>query len=371
MYVSAYDYRRFLLRTDPTSPTTTALSTAAEPACPLDLAGLNAGEYAATRPVIVRILAEVAPDQDALHAMVAVLDTFTAYAERRGVRTWPDTTTALVTSFVRCTEVDLADDARLLRKNTVHAAYLALVDADLQDDLSPAEGVTLVDPSARSAPSVQQAGADEEGKTRRKYSDRTHVRPATHDEITLIRLATRFAGTTRAQHLPAAAVAICSSTATTSEAPQVLWEHLRTIDGDEMVQLAGRVDENNGEEKAIARRTVPLDMWCVGALEAWRTERSEVRPVDPTLSVLYSGAQSLVSNSAQVSTDKQIAKVLGIADLSDLDGLTAGSLRLWAATRHITDLYTLDAGAAAAGIEPLTLHRHVTQQGDRGLRRSS
>ena len=92
---------------------------------------------------------------------------------------------------------------------------------------------------------------------------------------------------------------------------------------------------------------------------------------DPTSSVLYSGAQSLVSNSAQVSTDKQIAKVLGIADLRHLDGLTAGSLRLWAATRHITDPYTLDAGAAAAGTEPLTLHRHVTQQGDRGLRRSS
>ena len=323
MHVSAYDYRRFLLRTDPTYPTTDT-STATKPAAALDLEGLSAGEYAATRPVIVRILAQVAPDQDALNSMVAALDTFTAYAQRRGVRTWPDTTAALVTSFVRCTEVDLPDDARFLRKNTVHSAYLALVDADLQDGMSPAEGVTLTEPSAGGAPSVGQAGENEQeskkGKARRTYSDRTHVRPATHDEITLIRLATRFAGTMRAQHLPAAAVAICSSTATTSEAPQVLREHLRTIDGDEMVQLAGRPDKSNGQEKAIAHRTaphrtVPLDTWCVGALEAWRTERGEVRLVDPTSSVLYSGAQSLVSNGAQVSTDKQIAKVLGIADL--------------------------------------------------------
>ena len=370
MHIRSYDYTPALLRIDPTIPAVPARSISS-PEGGADFAAQYAGEFAATRPVISQIWTELSPSAPALASMLSVLDAFIAYARRHGTCSWTDTTTDLVAAFVLDTDDELTGgDVSHLRKNSLHAAFLALIDADLYDEVSPAEGILPIDEPKLAAPTKNvKADGKPKPKTRCKYSERTHVRPATHDEIMLIRLAARFAGTNRAQHLPAAAVAMCTSTATTSEAPQVLWQHLTTNAATSSLVLAGRIDETHDHEKAIAPRTVTLDPWCADALQAWRAERSEVRAVDPASSVVYAGAKSLLSNSAQVSTDRQIAKVLEIADLRHLEGLTAGSLRLWAATRHVTDLSTLVAGAAAADVDPLTLHRHITQQGDRALLR--
>lgn len=55
------------------------------------------------------------------------------------------------------------------------------------------------------------------------------------------------------------------------------------------------------------------------------------------------------------------------AGLSDTRGLSAGSLRLWAATKDATDPGTAAAGARRAGIRFATLHRQVHQLGERAF----
>jgi hypothetical protein len=50
-------------------------------------------------------------------------------------------------------------------------------------------------------------------------------------------------------------------------------------------------------------------------------------------------------------------------------GFSAGSLRLWAAARHVTGFATLIDGASIAGIDPFTLHRHITRSRSGGLAR--
>ena len=151
----------------------------------------------------------------------------------------------------------------------------------------------------------------------------------------------------------------------TSEAARVRWQDLA---GDAAVTLAGRPVATPGSEKLIAARTVTLDPWAAQALATWRTERSAHRPVDPGASVLYGGNQMLISNTAQACADRQIAKAMELADLRDQPGLTAGSLRLWAAARNITTLATLIEGAALAGVDPLTLRRHLTAPGEKPWR---
>ena len=331
-----------------------------------DTEALYAGTYAATLPVIECVLAQVSPDLATTATMVAVVVHLTEHATTRGFTTWHEIPREVITQFIS-RDKDAGDDTCRLRKNAVHGAYLALRDAGLFDGPSPAEGIDPVPSAVRADQRGKHLGDATPKRKRRPFADRVHVRPTSDDEILIIRLATRLAGTSRTRGLPAAAVAICSSSATTTEAPQVLWRQLQNHDMD----LAGRCAEPGREETAIAARTVRLDDWAATVLEDWRQERSEVRPVDPSASILYNGAQTLDSLSAQASADKQVRKALEIADLVREVGLSAGSLRLWAAARHVTTFASLEAGAAAAGIEPLTLLRQITQQGDRGFRRCS
>ena len=342
----SYDYTRYVLRTDPTCPPSAA--TADLGGQDVDLAAAMIGEFDATAPVIAGIWQQLTPGTVALEEMLAVTQAFTRFATRRGLRTWQAIPTKVIRDFICLPDPLITDSARKLRKNAVHGAYLALTDAALFDATSPARGIhPAPPPTRRAAPRAGRAPV--------------HLRSATHDEILLIRLACRLAGTGRTQHLPAAAVALCTSAATTSEAAQVCWKDLAS---DAAVTFAGRPAATPGSEKLIAARTVPLDPWAAQALAAWRTERSAHRPVDPGASMLYGGNQMLTSNTAQACTDRQIAKAMDLADLRDQPGLTAGSLRLWAAARNITTLATLIEGAALAGVDPLTLRRHLTAPGD-------
>lgn len=365
-----YNYRHtYIMRTDPTVPaqsTTAPGSPAPAPAPAPDPQDLYAGTFAATLPVIEAVWAQVSPNPATTATMAASVVHLTEHATASGFTTWDQIQRELITRFIG-RDKDVGDDTRRLRKNAAHGAYLALRDDGLFDGPSPTEGIDPVPGAIRADDRGKHLGDAARKRKRRAYVDRVHVRPASDDEILLIRLATRLAGTTRASGLPAAAVAICSSSATTTEAPQVLWRHLQ----DHNMDLAGRYADPGRQETAIAARTVHLDTWAKEALEDWRQERSEVRPIDPNASVLYNGAQTLDSLSAQVSADKQVRKALQIADLDREVGLSAGSLRMWAAARHITTFAALETGAATAGIEPLTLLRQITQQGDRGFRRCS
>ena len=364
-----YDYRHtYIKRTDPTVPAqSTPAPGSADPApAPApDPQDLYAGTFAATLPVIEAVWAQVSPDPATTATMAAVLVPLTEHATAAGFTTWDQIPATLIRRFIG-RDKDVGGDTRRLRKNAAHGAYVALRDAGLYDGSStPTEGIDPVPQAVRADERGKHLGDAACKRKRRAYVERVHVRPASDDEILLIRLATRLAGTTRAKGLPAAAVAICSSSATTTEAPQVLWRHLKEHNMD----LAGRYADPGRQETTIAARTVHLDNWAADALENWWQERSEVRPIDRGASVLYTGAQALDSLSAQVSADKQVRKALQIADLTRETGLSAGSLRMWAAARHITTFAGLETGAATAGIEPLTLLRQITQQGDRGFRR--
>jgi hypothetical protein len=200
------------------------------------------------------------------------------------------------------------------------------------------------------------------------------VRSATHDEMLVVRLATRRAVTSQTIHLPAAAVAICSSSATTTEAPQVLWGHVETTGDVSQIALPGSPLAADTTEPRIAPRTVALDPWNAEALTDWHAERhakdkpGKASNVDPTTSVLFTGKKPLNSDSAQKAADQQVRKAFTIADLERELGFSAGSLRLWAAARHVTGFVTLITGADVAGIDPFVLHRQVTRGSDCRLR---
>jgi hypothetical protein len=191
----------------------------------------------------------------------------------------------------------------------------------------------------------------------------------------LVRLATRLAVTSRTQHLPAAAVAICSSSATAAEAAQVLWAHVQT-EATPQMSLPGQLATTGPAQHRIAPRTVALDPWAAEALADWRTERgAKDKPgnasrVASGRSVIYTGGKALDSDSARIAADQQIGKAVQIADLNRELGFSAGSLRLWAAARHVNEFATLIHAADIAGLDPLELHRQITRAADRRAPRS-
>lgn len=366
MFSNTYDYTAYALRTDPSCPLPAAEAVELLATTP-QLGNTLDGTFLGTMPVIANIWSQFGPDHTALLEMIRVAMDFVETTVEQGIIRWADVPSSAVSDFVTEEHPQINDEVRRLRKNTVHACYLALTDAGLHHGDSPAAGIDPIPDTVRTDERGQRRGNPKEKKVRRGYNDRVHVRPATHDEVILTRLATRLAGTTRSTHLSAAAVALCSTTATTHEAPQVTWADVT----DETVSFVGRAVAPGREETHIAARTRPLDRWAAQSLADWRAERSAVRPVHPDSSVLYSGQQALTSDSAQISADQQVRKAFQIADLNREAGLTAGSLRMWAAARLVTDFPSLADGAEAAGVDPLTLHRQVTQQGERGLRLSS
>jgi hypothetical protein len=125
----------------------------------------------------------------------------------------------------------------------------------------------------------------------------------------------------------------------------------------------------------IEARIVTLDPWEAEVLTDWHTElQAKDKPgktsrVASATSVLYTGKQALDSNSAHADVDQQIRKAVTIADLGRETGISAGSLRLWAAARHVTEFATLVDAAAVAGIDPLALHRQIVRGADRSRRR--
>ena len=342
-----YDYTPLLRRTDPTI----APLFPADLDQPVDVAAEMTGDLTATLPVIADIWQQVSPDLDTTANMLGVLAAFTTTATAAGATAWHDVPTELIAEFVHAPG-PAAGDACRLRKNAVHGAYLALYDAGLFDDVSPAAGIDPVPGQVRT-------------------DDRGPVRTATHDEMLILRLATRLAVSSRAVHLSAAAVAICSSSATTTEAPQVLWGHADLTGDVPQLALAGSPSATNDHEARIEARIVTLDPWAAEVLTDWHTElQAKDKPgktsrVAPTTSVLYTGKQALDSNSAHAAVDQQIRKAVTIADLGRETGFSAGSLRLWAAARHVTGFATLINGATVAGIDPFTLHRKVTRPGRR------
>lgn len=365
MNPSPYDYAgNYIARADPTCP---ALSIPAPTlGAAADFDDRYCGAFTATVPVIAGVWAQVSPDPATTTAMLAVLARFSQYATTGGFTTWESVPAQVISTFIAA-DKKVSGDVRRLRKNTIHGAYLALVDAGLHEGPSPAAGIDPVPGAVR----VDQRGKHRDNpkpsRNHRPYTDRVHVRPASNDEVLIIRLGAGLAGNSLTVSLSAATVAICTASATTTEAPQVLWRNLH----DDSVDLPGRAVTNGRKEGAIVARTITLDTWSIQALADWRDEQSKVRAVGARSSVLYNGKQQLDSYSAQVSADQQVRKALEIADLRREPGLSAGSLRLWAAARHVTTFAQMETGATLAGIEPLTLHRQITQQGERGLQRSA
>ena len=338
-----YDYSRILRRTDPTIPPLPLPETDQ----PIDVAAEMTGDLTATLPAIADIWQQVSPDADTTGQMFGALTAFTASATADGATTWHDVAVEDIASFIHAPGPNAGDVGRL-RKNAIHGAYLALYDAGLFDGVTPVAGIDAVPGQVRT---------DERGP----------VRAATHDEMLILRLATRLAASSRAVHLSAAAVAICSASATTTEAPQVLWGHADVTGGVPQLALAGSPSATNDDEARIEARIVTLDPWEAEVLTDWHTElQAKDRPgktsrVAPATSVLYTGKQALDSNSAHAGVDQQIRKAVAIADLGRETGFSAGSLRLWAAARHVTEFATLIDGADIAGINPFVLHRQVTR----------
>jgi hypothetical protein len=111
-----------------------------------------------------------------------------------------------------------------LRRNVITGSRLALAELDVLEDV-----VALEVPALASQGRDNFRGKCKDNplkkKTRRAYDERTHTRPATHDEVLITRLASRLVHSRVARHLCTATVAMITSTAAPAEVPQVLWMH--------------------------------------------------------------------------------------------------------------------------------------------------
>lgn len=353
MPTDQFNHRGLLMRTDPTCH---GANTAERITARLHTVALLAGDVEATLPVIAGVWAAVSPDPDTLSEMLAILTGFIDRAATQGVTRWDQVTTQMTGTFIA---PGATHGQRQLRKNTMHAAFLALADAHLYADPSPARGLAAPPPQKK----PNKANKDHPSKIKHRYDSCGGPRPTTHDEVLITRLATRLAANSRTTHLCAAAVALAGASATTCEAPQVRWKDVQlTLDHPQarQVSLPGRPTRTR-TESTIDPRTNRLDPWEYQALAGWKAECSANGAPPATASVLYTGRQPLVGNSAQVSADCQIRKAFDIADLTGDPTLSAGSLRLWAAARHVTGWASLPLGAQILGVEPMTLHRWLSQ----------
>lgn len=361
------DFGSLLLRVDP-SCSHADLALARRPV--FDMTAALAGSIADSLALVLQTWDEISPDPAATDAMAAVLITYAGVAiGQHRLTHWAELPPTLAREFVH--EDGLEQDAARLAKNTIHAAYLALADHGVPTGfdptspvLSPVHGLAAVPDHVRDDQRGTRRGDPFDERTRNGYDQQVHVRPATHDEVLLARLAAPFTQTNRTRHLAAAALATCSSTATTGEAPQVLWRNLDLAGGT--ITLPGRPADRGWAETAIAARSNDLDAWDAAALVNWHAERRLVRPLPSDASVLYGGNQALTSNSAQICADQQVRKLLQVADLRREPGLSAGSFRYWAAARHAAR-HGLTAAGRYAGVQPATLYRQLFQLGDRAL----
>jgi hypothetical protein len=358
-----FDYTRAVLRTDSTHG---PLSVQRLDVDNIDHYALYRGEPEAVLACVAGIWVQLAVPTPAVDAMAGVLEALLRQLSAGSAGTLYEADDEDLTAFVTAgadgaTAERSATDMRL-RRNAINATYLALEDAGVLDRVpvfrvAALKGDTRVDRRGKHRHNALAT------RTRNTYEERDHVRAATHDEVLLVRLASRLVGTRRTQHLSAVCVAVCTHTATTSEAPQVLWQHYT---GNQL-HLPGRTTAEPTPETDIAARIVDLDQWGSATLAAWQDENSRTRPPHPEDSMLYKGAQELTSNSATVCVDKQVRNAMARAGLDTTRGLTAGSLRLWAATKDVTTVGDAAAGAARAGVRLTTLHRLIHRLGERAI----
>lgn len=356
-----YDYTLLLRRTDPTI----APLFPANIDQPDDIDAQMTGDLTATLPVIADIWQQVSPDPDTTAQMLGALTAFTTTAIAAGAATWHDVAAELIAEFVHAPGPAPGDACRL-RKNAIHGAYLALKDAGPFHDASPVAGIDPVPGQIRTDERGRRRGNPQQARTRKAHGDGIPVRTATHDEMLVLRLASWIAITSQTTNLAAAAVAICSSSATAAEAAQVLWAHFQT-DQSPQLTFPGQLAATGRAQYRIAPRTVALDTWSTDALTDWRTERQtkdkagQDSRVAPERSILYTGDKALDSASARIAADQQVGKAVDIADLNRDLGFSVGSLRLWAAARHVTGFADLLHAATIAGIDPLALHCQIAR----------
>lgn len=329
-----YDYTSEILRSDSFyAPTIVDEPASSRP----DFEDLEQGETAALLSCILGIWVQFAISPSALAAMAGVLAALLDQLERRD-STFYDAETEDLHRFI-VTNPDRSRpglEDQELRRNVVNGTILAL------------EGAGMI----HKAPLMARPN---KLSTNSRRPSALGVRPCSHDEMLLIRLATRLVATTHTGHLSAAATALCSATATASEVPQVLWTHWRGT----RLELPGRPDPQRRRHAEITHREVTLDSWQVEALDLWSDEQNRRRPINPTESITYSGRQALTSNSAAISADNQVRKAIVRAGLATVPGISAGSLRLWGAVCNATDLRSAAAGARRAGINLDTLDRQI------------
>ncbi len=325
-----FNYSRLVHRTDSVHPPYYP------PTYALDPNGLSDGLPQEVLACVLGIWKQFSLPEVAVATMGGVLEGLLTHLTEAGltIHTVDDETLIRLATTNPTVHPQPTRDEVRLRLNVINGAYLALQDAQIIEAASPLMLPTVAQPA----------------KARRAY-----VRSATHDEVLLVRLATRMLQSQRRQHLAAACVAICSNGATAAEAPQVLWRNY----APDQLALAGRTSLNDRAGMNIAARTINIDSWATTALNAWKAERSALRPVHDDDSVLYAGNQELTSNSAAVSTDQQVKKALEYAGLAQAKGLTAGSLRLWSILKDATDLASAAAAARHGGITIVTLHTKV------------
>ncbi|MBF4162588.1 hypothetical protein [Nocardioides acrostichi] len=328
--VAEFNYSVLVSRTDSTFRPHDA------PDHPLDIAGLSVGRAADVLACVLGVWKQFSLPADVVATMGGVLAGLLEQLTKAGftVHTADEETLTRFATTNPAGHAAPTFEEVLLRHNVINGTYLALEDARM---IEPAAPLTLP------------------GSAYPTSAGRAHVRSATHDEVLLIRLASRMVQSQRRQYLATACVAICSSTATTAEAPQVLWHNCASDD----LTLAGRTSLNDRAGMNIAARTVTMDHWATTALSAWKAERSALRPVHEDDSVLYTGTQALTSNSAAASTDQQVKKAIKLAGLAQAPGLTAGSLRLWSILKDATDLASAARAARQGGITLVALHTRV------------
>lgn len=250
-----------------------------------------------------------------------------------------------------------------LRRNVINGSRLALAQLAILEDVEALE-VPALAVDARSNLRGKCKDAPLEKKTRKPYNERTHSRPATHDEVLITRIASRLVYSRTARHLCTATVALITSTAATSEVPQVLWKHHHKS----ALNLSGYTRANGGLETQIVARTITLDPWAAQSLDLWHEECSTYRRrIDTTASMTYTGRQALASPSAKATTDQHLRNATKLAGLDKISGLSASSFRLWAAIKDASDTAGVVRGAQLAGMHLTALHRTLHQLGDRAL----
>ncbi len=376
-----FDYRDLVYRDDPAHPpraldsVPTALSLQDDQDT---LDGALDGDLTATLSYTAAALGHAATDTRTAEAMLGVLAGFVDRALRAGHTTWHDVDADHVVKFValRNGNTHPTVEARRLRKNAVHAGWLAhgMAVPDLPEVTL---GIDPVQDHVRQDKRGQGTGPAE------KRRPAVSTRPATHDEVTLLRLAAPASANRKTAHAPAGALALLSSGASVREAAE-LGVHT-VVDTDSVTLLARETSRyltrrqvrqslelpgtGDADGRSIGtplpRTGRPLDSWEQQALLDLLHEMSTQGRTLPDDYVLYGERGEFNRKSAAVTVTQHLTKLRKHADLTREAGLTPNSLRMWGVIRDVTCHRDAVKAARHFGTSGLTLLRLVRQQGDR------